>query len=98
ELAHDEAADGIELLVTEIGLEVLIELLDRGQRLHREMPLAVAEDVYLVLDVVLVDDLAHDLLEHVLDRHEAVDAAVLVDDERHVIATRPELLEQDVQA
>ena len=34
--------------------------------------------------VVLVGDLADDLLEDVLDRHQAGEAAVLVDDDRHV--------------
>jgi hypothetical protein len=33
---------------------------------------------------VLVADLADDLLEDVLDGHQPVDAAVLVNDERHV--------------
>ena len=37
-----------------------------------------------VLDVVLVGDLAHDLLEDVLDGDEAGGAAVLVDDDRDV--------------
>src|SRR5690606_19457471 len=42
-------------------------------------------------------DLADDLLEHVLDRREPGHAAVLVDDDRHVIVTLPELREQRVQ-
>ena len=37
-----------------------------------------------VLDVVLVDDLADQLLEAVLQRHQAGRAAVLVDEQRHV--------------
>ena len=46
------------------------------------------------LDVVLVADLADDLLEHVLDGHQAGGAAVLVDDDRHLHLPALHLLEQ----
>ena len=51
-------------------------------------------DDRLRLDVVLVADLADDLLEHVLDGHEARGAAVLVDDDRGLQLLALELLEQ----
>ena len=44
--------------------------------------------------VVLVVDLTHDLLEHVLDGDDSRGAAVLVDDDRHVRASRLHVLEQ----
>ena len=51
-------------------------------------------DDRLRLDVVLVADLADDLLEQVLDRHEARGAAVLVDHDRDLHLLALELLEQ----
>jgi hypothetical protein len=39
-----------------------------------------------------------DLLEHVLDRHQAGHAAVLVDHDRHVVAAGAELAQQHVEA
>ncbi len=50
------------------------------------------------LRIELVVDVADDLLEHVLDRREARDAAVLVDDDGHVIAAFTKLRQQRVQA
>ena len=47
-----------------------------------------------VLDVELVDDLAQELLDEVLERDEPGDAAVLVDDDGHVDVARLELAEQ----
>ena len=46
---------------------------------------------------VLVVDLSHDLLQHVLDGDESRHAAVLVDDDGHVVAARPKLAEQHVE-
>ena len=46
---------------------------------------------------MLVIDIADDLFDHVLDREQAGYAAVLVDDDGHVVAIGAELLEQDVQ-
>ena len=43
------------------------------------------------LRIELVVDVADDLLEHVLDRREARHAAVLVDDDGHVVAALAKL-------
>ena len=45
----------------------------------------------LVGQVELVLDLADDLLDHVLERDDPLHVAVLVDDDRHVLARPPEL-------
>ena len=50
-----------------------------------------------LVEVVFVVDLAHDLLEHILDGHQAGDAAVLIDDDGDVIAVGAELPEQVVE-
>jgi len=93
---HDQTADRVELLVAEAGAEVLVEVLDSRQGVHRVLALALAPDRLVFLDVVFVGDVAHDLLDDVLDGDEPRDAAVFVDDDRHVIAADPELLEKDV--
>ncbi len=54
---------------------------------------AFSDDLGL-LGVVLVLDLADDLLEEVFHRHEPGDAAVLVDDDGHLLLGLLELLEQ----
>ena len=56
-------------------------------------PLPFLDD-RLGLDVVLVADLADDLLEQILERHQARRAAVLVDDDGHLDLLALELLEQ----
>ena len=52
------------------------------------------DQVRRLVDVVLVLDLADDLLDHVLDGDEPVDAAELVDDQRHVDARQAHLHQQ----
>ncbi len=61
----------------------------RSQRVDEEAPVRLRLDQFLargVFLVMLVVDLADDLLEHVLDRDHAGDATVFVHDDRHVIA------------
>src|SRR3546814_1392974 len=48
--------------------------------------------------VVLVGDIADDLLQDVLQRHHALQAAVFVDDQREMLPARPERLELVEQA
>src|SRR4029077_16787439 len=77
ELLHEEAGDGVHaLLLGQVRAEVLVEFLDARGAAHRELPLGVAADVLIVLDVELIVDVAHDLLDHVLDGAQARDAPV----------------------
>src|SRR3569832_2064123 len=78
EALHHHAADGIELLVAEVAVEIAVDLVVRRERLLRVDIIVVSLDVGVFLDVVLVDNLADDLLEHVLNGDEARDAAVFV--------------------
>ena len=98
--AGDHAADGVELVVAELAAEALVEIGDRRQRADQEAAVGLRLDQFGfgLVDIVLVVDVADDLLEHVLDRDEAGDAAVFVDDDRHVVAREAEFLEQDVEA
>jgi hypothetical protein len=80
-----------------------VELLDLGQRLHAparaELAFLDRQDVVLFLvEVVLVLDVADDLLEHVLDGDQAGHAAVFVDHDGHVVVVRAEVAQQHVQA
>ena len=67
----------------QVDVEQLVDLVDRGAAGHAQRAVGQAFDAGLV-DVVLVGDLADDLLEQVLHRDETGGAAVLVDDDRHV--------------
>src|SRR5690554_4137568 len=98
EAMRNQAADGIELVVAEIGAEMLVEVFDRRQRLNDAVAVLVLEDVGVFVEVVLVINLTDDLLDHVLDGHQLCQAAVFVHDHRHVIAAFLEQLEQRVKA
>ena len=95
----DQAADGVVLVVREVGAEAFVEVGDGRQRIHHELAVGLRGDQRgTVLGfVVLVVDLAHDLFQHVLDGHQAGDAAVLVHHDRHVVARQAEFLQQQVQ-
>src|SRR5690606_21309379 len=91
ELPGDEAADGVEVALVEPVAEHVVELGDLGDRAHPVALLAGnaldREDVVaLLVEVELVLDVADDLLEDVLDRHQARHAAVLVDHDREMVA------------
>src|SRR5690606_3064298 len=74
----DQAADGVVLVVVEVGAEAFVEVVDRGQRVDHVLAVGLGRDQRLGIlgVVVLVVDLADDLLQHVLDRDQAGDAAV----------------------
>ena len=64
------------------------EFLDRRARRGDDAELRVHGDIGFLVVVVLVFDVADDLLDEVFDRHDAVRSPVLIDDERHVNARR----------
>ena len=99
ECLQHEPAHRVELVVGEVGAEVRVEIADLGLRLHAMATVRLGDDVVLALvEVVLVLDVADDLLQHVLDRDEPRHAAVLVDDDRDVVAVGAEIAQEDVQA
>ena len=97
ELAEDDAADRVVILVRELAVEALVELLDRQAALDAVAIRPEAHDRG-VLGIELVVDLADDLLEQILERDEAGDRAVLVDDDRHVALLAPDLGQQVAEA
>src|SRR4029078_11533858 len=98
EEVHRQPADRVEFLVAELAAEELVEFLDARLRLDRELALAFLANVEIVLDVVLIADVADDLLQHVLDGHQSGHAAILVDDYCHVMMAGAEFLQQHVEA
>src|SRR5207342_3741428 len=97
---RDQATDGVVLVVVEVGVEALVEVRDRRQCVDHEQAIGLGAHQRLrVLGfVVLVVDVADDLLEYVLDGDQPGDAAVLVDHDRHVVARLAELAQQHVEA
>ena len=85
-----EAADRGVVLVGQAALEAVVEVLDPVRGLDPHAIRRQAHDL-AVGQVELVVDLADDLLEQVLERHQSLDVAVLVDDEREAPAVALEL-------
>ena len=84
ELVQHEAADRVVLLVLgQAELEALVDLVDRHDAGDERGAVGSPADLGR-LDVVLVGDLADQLLEQVLEGDEAGRAAVLVDDDGEV--------------
>ena len=93
ELAEHEPGHRVEVLLLELGAELLVEVVDRVRAVDADVLLVDPLDGR-VGEVELVLDLAHDLLEHVLERDDPVHVAVLVDDDRHVLLLAPEVGEE----
>jgi len=98
EARDDQPADRVEFFVGEMRAQGLVEIVDLGAGLDAEHAFAFADDVVLgLVEVVFVLDVANDLLQHVFDRHQSGNAAVLVDDDGDVIAVGTEFLQQHVE-
>ena len=94
----DQAADGVVLVVVverHLRLEQLHEVVDRCPPVDPRLVVGELHD-HRLLDVVLVLDLADDLLDQVLDRDETGRAAVLVEHDRQVDLAPLELVQQVV--
>src|SRR6478735_9572751 len=98
EMLRHQSRHGIDGGIGELRAEILVEIADAGAAAYQELPVGLAADVLLVLDVVFVIDLAHDLLDHILDRDQSGDAAVLVPGDGHVIAADTQFPQQHVDA
>jgi hypothetical protein len=76
--------------VLEVGVELLVEVVDRVRAVDADVGLVHALDRG-VGQVELVLDVADDLLEQVLQRDEPLDVAVLVDDDREMLLLAPKV-------
>ena len=88
-----QPADRVPLLVGKLDVQELVDVVDRELAVHAVDAVGDLLDLGL-LGVVLVRDLADELLEQVLERDEAADAPVLVGDERDVELLLLHLAEQ----
>ena len=93
EMAQQKSADGLEPFALDRHVQTIRNFIDVGRAAEDERPVAFVDD-RLRLDVVLVANLAEDLLDQILERHEARGAAVLVDDDRALNALVLELAQQ----
>ena len=73
---------------------MLLEHLDRGARVGDQAAVGALDEARAVGHIMLVLDLADDLLDHILDRDQPVDAAELVDHHRDMGARLAHLHEQ----
>ena len=92
----EQAADGVDLLVLDLDVEQLGRARRCAGRRRPGCAPSPRSSTSGRLAVVLVGDLADDLLDDVLDRHQAGGAAVLVDDDRHVRLVALHLAQQVV--
>src|SRR5690606_16417850 len=97
QLVHDEPADRVVFLIAQVSCKEVVEVLYSDQRQHVVPSLALFLNERGGLGIVLVVDVADDLLEDVLDRREAGHAPVLVDDDGDMVVALPELRQQRVQ-
>ena len=95
EVEHEtaERVDVLALFRRQHRADARLEVLDRGACVGDQRAVRPLDHVDL-LDVVLVLDIAHDLLDHVLDGDETVDTAELVHHHRHVHARKTHLQQQ----
>jgi hypothetical protein len=84
----------LAFLVREDGAYPVLECVDFETRIGDQRAVGPLQDLRTRGDVVLVLDLAHDFLDQILDGDEAVDAAELVHNQRHVHARLAHLHEQ----
>ena len=83
-MVRDEPAERLVVLARlDVDVERLAHLLEWDARVHHRLALGDGQHERL-LRVVFVADLADDLLDEVLERHDPRGAAVLVDDDGEV--------------
>ena len=97
-MGDEKAAERIDLLARFAGHELVADhgadVLEVGARIGDKGIVGLPHDRGRLVAVVLVVDFADDLLDDVLDRHQAVGAAIFVDHERQMDARRLHLRQQ----
>ena len=88
-----EAADRIDVLVLELEIEQLADLVQPETGAHAESTVLERRDL-IRSGVVLVRDVADQLLDDVLEGHEPRHTAVLIDDHAHVHTVALHLLQE----
>src|SRR5216684_90580 len=93
EAVEEVPPDGLEPVALDLHVQAILDLVDVHFAVEDESPAPFVDD-RLRLDVVLVADLADDLLEEILDRHEPSRAAVFVHHDRHLRLLTLKLLQE----
>jgi hypothetical protein len=87
------ARDCVVILVLQVGAELLVEVVDRERPVDPDRGVVDALD-RLVRQVELVLDVADDLLDQVLERHDPLRRPVLVHDDGEMLVHPAELCEE----
>ena len=82
-LVDDQPGDGGRLVVRQRPVKRPVEVADRHRAVDDDRAVGLLLDA-LDIDVMFVGDLADDLLDDVLQRHQAFDLAIFVDDDREM--------------
>ena len=93
---HHQPANGIDLFITEVSAESVVEVLNRGQRAHGPGVAAELTEVDIFLFVILIFDFTHDQLKNILDRDQSGNAAKFINNNRHVVTLRAKLFQHPV--
>ena len=97
-MGHEVAAERLDFLAGFAGNEILADhgadVVEAGARVGDEGIIRLPHDRRRFVAVVLVVDLADDLLDDVLDRHQAVGAAIFVHHQRQMDARGLHLRQQ----
>ena len=91
-LVDDEARDRHGFRVWQVPVHFTVDVADGDAAVDIDGAVGLAADRCLA-DVVLVDDLADDFLEDVLERDQALDLAIFVNDEGELRLAREERIE-----
>ena len=76
---NHQSAYGIEFLITEIAVEVLVEIIDGCECLDKEVVIADLADERIGGGICFVLDFADDFLQYILDGHQAGHTAIFID-------------------
>ncbi len=98
ERLHNQAADGIDFLIAEMGAEGIVEVFDIGQCAHGIHMAAKLANIHIFFIVIFVFDLADDQFQNIFDGDQAGNAAKLVNDDSHVITLGTKFFQHPVNA
>ena len=98
ELEGEQTANRVDIeVLVELDVVELAEVFDRQPSRHPVGQFPEVFDRRDLVGVVLVGDLPDNLLEHILDRHQACDRPVLIDQQHHMDPVALHVAQQRVQ-
>src|ERR1035437_6399298 len=86
QMIQDQTTHGMAVLVTEMGAEKRIKILDGRLRLDAVTPHVIKPDIVVgFIKIILVFDVTDDLFEDVFDGNQTANTRIFVDDHGHMI-------------